>query len=303
MFCRKRQKLDSHKDQENVVQYRAIENVENVQLGQNQFLTQQLRIYEEVRECITPEVFLRRNTEIPGDGNCLFHSLIWVLQMQISSSDLRRLLRESPYLNCCHNPEEAYNILSSNNDYGDLDCLYLFSKMYDQNICVHYHYFNVITKNEDTRFCQFKANDTHNWSHLDLRDLHFTPYFEVQYLLENNEDIRRNEVNVNDNIRLLRDNYNKDFTEDNHENELAADREDCIDPNVMDSIVDGTIPIYSNHHKHSRSHLDFNKDFTYNSFGHSCVICDRLWWQRDLKMSTSKHDSILKTILQVNTII
>lgn len=38
-------------------------------------------------------------------------------------SDLRRLLRESPYLNCCHNPEEAYNILSSNNDYGDLDCL------------------------------------------------------------------------------------------------------------------------------------------------------------------------------------
>lgn len=198
--------MDSHKDQENVVQYRAIENVENVQLGQNQFLTQQLRIYEEVRECITPEVFLRRNTEIPGDGNCLFHSLIWVLQMQISTGDLRRLLRESPYLNCCHNPKEAYNILSSNNDYGDLDCLYLFSKMYDQNICVHYHYFNVITKNEDTRFCQFKANDTHNWSHLDLRDLHFTPYFEVQYLLENNEDISRNEVNVNDNIRLLRDN-------------------------------------------------------------------------------------------------
>lgn len=136
--------------------------------------------------------------------------------------------------------------------------------------------------------------------------MHFTPYFEVQDISKNNEDIRRNEVNVNVNIRLLRDNYDKDCTEDNHENhenKMAVIREDCIDQNIIDSIVYGTIPIYSNYHKHSRSHLDFYKDFTYNSFGHLCIICNRLWWKRDLKMMTSEHENILQTILQVISII
>ncbi|RVE40302.1 hypothetical protein evm_003534 [Chilo suppressalis] len=151
--------------------------LDDLQMQKIQFLTQQLRIYEESHKCITPKVILHRTTDIPGDGNCLFHSLIRVLQLQISTSDLRRQLRDSPYLNSCHNPQEAYKILSSNSEYGDLDCLYLFAKIYNQNICVHYHYFNVISKNEDTRFCHFKANDTHNWIHLDLRELHFTPYF------------------------------------------------------------------------------------------------------------------------------
>lgn len=175
-FRRKRKKSDSNEHQENVVQCRASQNLENLQLEQNQCLTQQFRIYEESHECITPKVILHRNTDIPGDGNCLFHSLIRVLQLQISTCDLRRQLRDSSYLNSCHNPQEAYKILSSNNEYGDLDCLYLFAIIYNQNICVHYHYFNVISKNEDTRFCHFKANDTNNWIHLDLREQHFTPY-------------------------------------------------------------------------------------------------------------------------------
>ncbi|XP_034947812.1 protein PXR1-like [Chelonus insularis] len=74
----KKKKLDSNENQENVVQCRASQNLENVQLEQNQFLTQQLRIYEESHECITPKVILHRTTDIPGDGNCLFHSLIRV---------------------------------------------------------------------------------------------------------------------------------------------------------------------------------------------------------------------------------
>lgn len=168
--------MDSNEDQENVVQCRAAKYLENVQHKQIQLLNQQLCIYEKSHECITPKVILHRKTDIPGDGNCLFHSLIRVLQLQISTCDLRRQLRDSPYLNSCQNPQEAYNILSSNNEYGDLDCLYLFSKIYNQNICVHYHYFNVNTNNEVTRFCHFNANDTHNWIHLDLRELHFTPY-------------------------------------------------------------------------------------------------------------------------------
>lgn len=61
---RKLQKLGSYKNQENVVPCRAIETVEDVQLEDNKFLTQQLRIYEQSRECITPKVILRRNTNI-----------------------------------------------------------------------------------------------------------------------------------------------------------------------------------------------------------------------------------------------
>lgn len=141
-FHRKRRKLCCN--EENVVQGRAVENIENVTLQENQFHSQQLHIYEQRNECITPEVILHRNTGIPGDGNCLFHSL---LQLQIQTCDLRNQLRDSPYLNSCHNPQEAYNILSSTNDYGDLDCLYLFSKMYNQNVCVHYCFYNITTTN------------------------------------------------------------------------------------------------------------------------------------------------------------
>nr|XP_037874150.1 uncharacterized protein LOC110384711 isoform X16 [Bombyx mori] len=288
----KRRKLCSN--EENVVQDRAVENTENVTLQENQ-------IYEQRNECITPEVILHRNTGIPGDGDCLFHSLISVLQLQIESCELRNQLRDSPYLNSCHNPQEAYKILSSTNDYGDLDCLYLFSKMYNQNVCVHYCFYNITTKNEDTIFWHFRANDAQNWIHLHLREQHFTPFYEVSDLLKPIKDATQNEAHVDANIQLLHDNYVEDATEDNHnnhENEIEIDREDRIGENIMDFIVDGTTPVYTNYRKHSTSHIDFYKDFTSNSFGHSCIICDRLWWKRDLKMSTSKHESILKTILQ-----
>ncbi|KAH0546703.1 hypothetical protein KQX54_013941 [Cotesia glomerata] len=294
----KRRKLCSN--EENVVQGRAVENIENVTLQENQFHSQQLYIYEQRNECITPEIILHRNTGIPGDGNCLFHSLINVLQLQIETCDLRNQLRDSPYLSSCHNPQEAYNILSSTNEFGDLDCLYLFSKMYNQNVCVHYCFYNMTTTNDDTIFCHFKANDTQNWIHLHLCEQHFTPFYEVSDLLETIQDATQNEAHIDANIQLLRDNYDEDPTEDNHnnyENEIEIDREDRIGENIMDFIVEGTIPVHTYYRKHSKSHIDFDKEFTSNSFGHSCIICDRLWWKRDLKMSTSKHESILKTIL------
>lgn len=107
-----------------------------------------------------------------------------------------------------------------------------------------------------------------------------------------------NKAHVDANIQLFRDNYDENPTEDNnHENEIEIDGEN------MHFVVDGTIPVYTNYRKHSTSHIGFYKDFTNNSFGHSCVICDRLYWKRDLKISTSKHESILKTILPVILII
>lgn len=88
--------------------------------------------------------------------------------------------------------------------------------MYNQNISVHYCFYNITTTNEDTIFCHFKANDTQNWIHLHLREQHFTPFYEVSDLLETVQDATKNKAHVDANIELLRDNYDEDPTEDNH---------------------------------------------------------------------------------------
>ncbi|XP_047522213.1 uncharacterized protein LOC125061088 isoform X24 [Pieris napi] len=128
---------------------------------------------------------------------------------------------------------------------------------------------------------QRQPNDTQNWIHLHLREQHFTPFYEVSDLSGTIQEATQNEAHVDANIQLLRDN-DEDPTEDNQNNredEIEIDREDRIGENIMDFIVDGTIPVYKNYRKHSTSHIDFYKDFTSNSFGHSCIICNRLWWK------------------------
>ncbi|GBP70843.1 hypothetical protein EVAR_53507_1 [Eumeta japonica] len=54
---------------------------------------------------------------------------------------------------------------------------------------------------------------------------------------------------------------------------------------------------YSNYHQHANGHLDFFEIFRGNTFGHSCAVCDRLWWEKDLKDTSPMHESILKVIL------
>ena len=114
--------------------------------------------YEEHDECSMPNALLHHETNIAGDGNCLFSSLIRILHLQISASVLRQQLYDSPYLNACQNPTSARRILSSEFEYGDIDCLFIFSRTYNQNICVHFHYFfNNNAKREVVRFCYFKV--------------------------------------------------------------------------------------------------------------------------------------------------
>lgn len=38
------------------------------------------------------------------------------------------------------------------------------------------------------------------------------------------------------------------------------------------------------------------KKFTNNTFGHSCSVCDRLWFKTDLKNINARHEEILRTI-------
>ena len=57
----------------------------------------------------------------------IFSSLLRILDLQINPLILKQQLVDSPFLNYCLNPGSARAILSSETEYGDLDCIYIFS--------------------------------------------------------------------------------------------------------------------------------------------------------------------------------
>lgn len=127
-----------------------------------------------------PNASFSRFENIAGDGNCLFNSLIEILKLGISAKHLRQLLYHSSYLNKCLCPSNAKSILGSEFGYGDIDCITIFTKEFNQNICVHFHYFNPVTNEEKVSFCYFKANNSQDFIHLHLHNQHFTPYITAQ---------------------------------------------------------------------------------------------------------------------------
>ncbi|XP_024944496.1 uncharacterized protein LOC112494916 [Cephus cinctus] len=213
-------------------------------------------------------------------GNCLFHSLIKILDLQISPTDLRRQLRESLFLQSCGDPLFTSQILHSDTEYGDMDCLYLFSRVYNQNICVHLQYTDIRTNTETLTFCHYDVTDSLNFMHLHLQNLHFTPYITVQ------DVITQNIINAT----VYCENHGNDMSDEvcheAHENDISA-------------IPDLSIQSYTNYYKHAQGHLHFYKIFTKNTFGISCAVCDRLWWNNDLKTTSEIHNDILEKILSL----
>ena len=51
--------------------------------------------------------------------------------------ELRDLLKNSPTLQKCEDPERTYSILNKDGEFGNKDVLYIFSEDLNQNICVH----------------------------------------------------------------------------------------------------------------------------------------------------------------------
>lgn len=88
-------------------------------------------------------------------------------------------------------------------------------------------------------------------------------------------------------------------TEENSDaSEIEFDDEnDVIEMEFIENDV--TIPVYTNYYQHSSSHLDFVTGFKKNTFGHSCAVCDRLWWVKDLSKTSSIHENISQKILPV----
>lgn len=94
--------------------------------------------------------------------------------------------------------------------------------------------------------------------------------------------------------------------------ELHSDSDDNIDDisvqvsqnntQNMDSQHSLPAPTYSSRRQHSKAHLKFQKDFFENDFGHSCDICDRLWFAKDIRNfvnnDTTPNIKFLRTMLK-----
>lgn len=210
----------------------------------------------------------------------------------MTTTQLRKQLCDSPLLYSCQNPDTAREILASESAYGDADCIYIFSRMYGQNICIHFHFFNINKNQDEIRFYYFKANETRQLIHLHLQDTHYTPYFEIT-------EFRQEAQNSSEIPEIAEFQQNYQLC-DNHEMEIEMEieNEGSIEQS-MEIDYDVNIPSYTDYRKHTKNHLDFHNNFTSNTFGHSCAVCDRLWWKRDLKNSSTKHENVLKIILNV----
>ncbi|XP_050528041.1 uncharacterized protein LOC126898135 [Daktulosphaira vitifoliae] len=249
--------------------------------------------YEQGQNCSMPNIILNQFFDIPGDGNCLFYSLIKVMNLSISSLELRKLLLQSEYLHTCQSPSSAQTILSSASEYGDLDCIFIFSKEYNQNICVHFHFFNSVSKKSDVIFCHFKSNYSSNFIHLHLQNNHFTPYIEVGQFISNDRVNDHEMVDLS--IETDLNSVNND--DDNVDCENNDDGNNNDEENMPIDEATVTLPIYTRYYEHANGHLQFHRKFKNNSFGHSCAVCNRLWWKGDLKNTTDAHADILQNIL------
>ncbi|CAH2083798.1 unnamed protein product [Euphydryas editha] len=169
-----------------------------------------------------------------------------------------------------------------------MDCIEIFAKVYNQNVCVHNYYVNTRTNIEERQFLHFRVNDLQNFIHLHLRDVHFTPLIQVE------------EMNINNIAENQRTEKISSLT--SSDDELSGDDNDEHDADIatfnggMNDIND-TVPKYTKYYEEIHGHLQFYNIFKKKTFGHSCAVCDRLWWKNDLKSTTGVHDDILQLIL------
>lgn len=109
---------------------------------------------------------LQLTLDVPGDGNCLFHSL----KGDLSVCELKRRLLESKFLNSCLDAGEVVDILTSENKWGNDDIILLFCREFQCNVCLHnYH-------NDELVCYLFQGNDSNDIKHhIVLKNNHFAP--------------------------------------------------------------------------------------------------------------------------------
>jgi hypothetical protein len=93
----------------------------------------------------------------------------------MKAKELKRQLFDSTTLGQYEYAEEAKQILESDREYSNIDCLHIFSKAFEQNVCVHYH----LSRNRII-YCHFIAiREDKEFIHLHLENTHFIPYIKI----------------------------------------------------------------------------------------------------------------------------
>lgn len=224
--------------------------------------------YEQFTNCAEPYAIYYHDTNIPSGGNCFFFSVMRIMNLSLLPSEIRQKLLVSPFVDSYINPVATRLILSSEAEYAEMDCIRIFSQVYNKNVCVHYHYSNTKTHKEEQQFLHLRVNDSGSFLHLHLRNTHFTPLIIVEEMNVNNGTYNP-DLDNDIPFELLSD--VGIITDDNHGNDAH---------NAISLIQDNNVTIltYSNYYKHANGHPQFNDLFKKNTFGHSCTVCDRLWW-------------------------
>ena len=171
--------------------------------------------YQAEENCAEPHAQIIRTDDIPNfpPGNCLFHSLIKVCHLKMSALELRKLLLQSPALNMCTNPAETRAILSSATEYEDADCIFIFSRTFDKNVCAHYY-----LSNGTVLFLHYIVDVKYEYIHLHLAANHYSPY-------------KKSSRTDGDNLSV------KDFPEEGGENDMI-DSEDGNKRNELSEAVE-----------------------------------------------------------------
>uniref|UniRef100_A0ABD2W4N9 OTU domain-containing protein n=1 Tax=Trichogramma kaykai TaxID=54128 RepID=A0ABD2W4N9_9HYME len=135
-----------------------------------------LQGYSEQQECSDTRATLIRSDDILSKppGNCLFYSLLKLLDLDMTATQLRRFLLRSLFLESCNNPREAREILESSSEWGNIDCVYIFAHTYEVNMCIHFAF-----DNGEFIFCRFLVQERARFIHLHLYGKHYTPYLPV----------------------------------------------------------------------------------------------------------------------------
>jgi hypothetical protein len=95
-------------------------------------------VYKGGMDCAEPTLPKVIDVNVLRDGDCLFDSLRKLDKLKVSCKELRTALLDHASLQDCGDPTSAAQILASDKEYGDLDCIYVFTRKFEINVCIHF---------------------------------------------------------------------------------------------------------------------------------------------------------------------
>lgn len=160
--------------------------------------------YSQHNDCAEKDKNLEEYKNIPSDGNCLFASLLTLMNNSMSIDTFKESLLRSAAIKLCSEKAEVKKILSTPKAWGNSEVSYVFSETYDTNVCVHIHNSN----DKRVNYAHYEANKKKDFIHSKLKNAHYTPLLPAN---ENKKDIDKIYENDDENFCIEDSNDLSDF--------------------------------------------------------------------------------------------